>query len=82
MSTGSNFLEDQFLATFQSNYDHIQVARFLVNVCDYLQPCICPGVVRLDLVRLSEKWWNRNRCPKERFSTRTRIAFISLETWY
>ena len=23
--------------------------------------------VRQDLVRVSEKWWNRNRCPKERF---------------
>ena len=22
--------------------------------------------MRLDLVRLSEKWWSRNRCPKER----------------
>merc|ERR1719253_737801 len=31
-------------------------------------PFICPrGAVRLDLIRLSEKWWNRNRCPKERF---------------
>ena len=40
----------------------------LVNVYDHLQHFICPrGDEWLNLVRLSEEWWNRNHCPKERF---------------
>ena len=43
--------------------------QIVTTICHYyLQSLICPrGAVRLDLVLLSEKWLNRNRCPKERF---------------
>ena len=64
----SNHLKRQFLATVESNRDRTYVARSIIIVCDHLQPPICPRVaVRQDLVRLSEKWWNIKRCPKERY---------------
>ena len=48
----------------------VSLMYLMGHVCDHLQPLICllpEGAVRLNLARLSEKWWDRNRCPEEYF---------------